>query len=281
MRRSRSEIPPPGPGQRDTVVNGVRWRSREAQGRDDPVVFLHGVLASSASWEAVLQDAAGGHAAIAVDLPGFGWSDRPWPYDYDAAGQARSVFEFLDARRIGSVLLAGNSLGGAVAMLAAAARPDRVKALLLVDSAAPESPMVWPIRALRTRGLGEIALALATRPLAAHSLRRWQFARAERVTDHVIDDAWKPLAIPGTRRAALAAVRSDPRRYRGLEDRVRVPTLIVWGEKDRMIPVSEGERLARRIRGSRLVTLPDAGHLPQREQPAAFSRVAADFFAAY
>jgi len=66
----------------------------------------------------------------------------------------------------------------------------------------------------------------------------------------------------------------------GLEDQIRVPTLIVWGRKDRLIPVEESERLASRIPGSRLVVLPDAGHLPQREQPEAFSLAVAEFLSA-
>ena len=89
-----------------------------------------------------------------------------------------------------------------------------------------------------------------------------------------------PLTVPGTRRAALAAIRSDRDRYLGLEARVRVPTLIVWGREDRLLPVSDGERLRARIPGSRLVVLPDAGHLPQREQPEAFSRAVAQFLGA-
>lgn len=273
-------IPPPGPGQRDTVVAGVRWRSRETEGHGDPVVFVHGLLASSATWQEVLAPASAGRPAIAVDLPGFGCSDRPWPFDYSVNGQARGLVDFLDARGIARAVLVGNSLGGAAAMLVAAKHPGRVSALVLVDAATSEAPIAWPTRLMRAPVLGELALALATRPLVAYGLRRWLFAGAGRVTDLAIADAWFPLTIPGTRRAALLAIRPNPRRYLGLEDQIRVPTLIVWGRKDRLIPVEESERLASRIPGSRLVVLPDAGHLPQREQPEAFSRAVAEFLSA-
>jgi pimeloyl-ACP methyl ester carboxylesterase len=255
----------------------VRWRSRETPGWGDPVVFVHGLLASSATWEDALEPASAGRPGIAVDLPGFGCSDRPWPFDYSLDGEAHGLVDFLDARSIARAVLVGNSLGGAAAMRVAADHPGRVSALVLVDAASSEAPIVWPIRLMRTPRLGELSLSLATRPLVAYGLRRWLFAGAGRVRDHAIDDAWFPLTIPGTRRAALAAIRSDPGRYVGLEDRIRVPTLVVWGGKDRLIPVSEGERLARRIDGSRLVVLPDAGHLPQREQPGAFAGAVADF----
>src|SRR5450756_2443615 len=75
---SPAPIPPPGPGERDTVVNGVRWRSRETPGSGVPVLYVHGLLSTSASWKRALTAASGGRPAVAVDLPGFGLSDRPW-----------------------------------------------------------------------------------------------------------------------------------------------------------------------------------------------------------
>lgn len=275
----RDTIPPPGPGQRDTVVAGVRWRSREVEGRGDSVVFVHGLLASSATWQHVLAPASAGRPAIAVDLPGFGCSDRPWPYDYTVGGEANALLGYLDTRGIGRAVLAGNSLGGAAAALIAAEHPERVEALVLVAPATPDTPIPWPVRTLRIPLLGEIAMALVNRPTVAYGLRHRLFARASRVTGSAIEDAWFPLTVPGTRRAALAAIRSDPRRYLGLESRIRVPALILWGREDRLIPVGEAERLASHIEGSRLVVLPDAGHLPQREQPEAFSRAVANFLA--
>jgi pimeloyl-ACP methyl ester carboxylesterase len=271
------EIPPPGPGERDTVVDGVRWRSREAPGLGNPVIFVHGHLASSASWKEVLVPASAGRPAIAVDLPGFGFSDRPWPYDYTAGGEARGLARFLEARGVGQAVLVGNSLGGAEAMLLAAERPDLVEALVLVAPATPDGPIPWPARFLRVPGLGRLALSLAARPFVGFGLRHKMYARASRVTDEAIDDAWRPLAVPGTRRAALQAVRANPKDYRGLESRIGAPTLVLWGERDKMLRASEGERVVARIAGARLVILPDAGHLPQRERPEAFAAVVAGF----
>ena len=274
---AKRKTPPPGPGERDTIVDGVRWRSREAPGRGNPVVFIHGHLASSASWKDVLQTASAGRPAIAVDLPGFGFSQRPWPFDYTAAGQARGLARYIEARGIGRVVLVGNSLGGAEAMLVAAERPELVEGLVLVAPATPTGPIPWPVRILRVRGMGETALALATRTFVGFGLRHKMYARGSRVTDAAIDDAWRPLGVPGTRRAALQAIRTDPDDYRGLEGRVRVPTLVLWGEGDRMLPPSEAEKLASKISGAQLVILPDAGHLPQRERPEAFAAAVADF----
>jgi pimeloyl-ACP methyl ester carboxylesterase len=275
--RQRRAFPPPGPSERDTFVAAVRWRSREADGHGNPVVFVHGLLASSATWQEVLAPASAGRPAIAVDLPGFGFSDRPWPFDYSVAGERRALESFLDARGIGRAVLVGSSLGGATAMLLAAERPERVEALVLVAPATPEGRIPWTIAVLRAPLAGELVMALAARPFIAWGLRHRLYARSSRVTAQAIDDAWLPLTVPGTRRAALAAIRSDPRAYRGIEARIRVPTLVVWGERDRLLPAAESERLASRIAGARLAFIPDAGHLPQRERPQAFAAAVSAF----
>src|SRR5262249_1101846 len=157
------------------------------------------------------------------------------------------------------------SLGGAVALFLAAEHPERVSALVLVDPATPQARIPWTARALRAPLAGEAALALALRPFVAVWLKRGLYAPASRVTDREIDDAWRPLKVRGPRRAALAAIRTDPTPYRGLESRVRVPTLVIWGERDRLLSAREAESVRPRIPGARLVLIPDAGHLPQRE----------------
>ena len=271
-------ISPPGPGERDTLVDGVRWRSREAEGTGSPtVVFLHGLMTSSASWGKILSTAADGRPAVAVDLPGFGDSDRPWPYDYTVGGQSAHLLRFLDVRGIDRAILIGNSLGGAVALLTAAAQPDRIRALVLVDAASPVSSMPISIRALRTPVVGEIEMELYVRPLLELSLRYRLFADPKNVTEEIVEREWRPVTIPGTRRAALAAIRSSARGYEHALERIHIPTLIVWGLEDRLLPVADGHRLAAAIPGARLVVLPGAGHIPQEETPVEFSRVVAEF----
>src|SRR5215472_3529548 len=271
-------IPPPGSGERDTIVDGVRWRSREVAGDEaEPVVFIHGLISSSACWEKVIKSAAGGRHAIAVDLPGAGFSDRPWPYDYSVGGQSANLLRFLEVRGISRAVLVGNSLGGAVALFTAAARRDRVTGLVLVDAAWPRAQIPWTIETLRTPVVGEIIMELYTRPVMGWGLRRRLFADPAKVNDQVLDRYWRPVTVPGTRRAALAAVRSEVSGTDTLMDRIHMPTLVVWGEQDRLLPPDEGRRLAAAIPGSILPILPHAGHMPQEEQPAEFSKVVSEF----
>ncbi len=271
-------IPPPGVGERDTLVDGVRWRTREVGGSPDPtLLFVHGFLSSSATWKRVLAPIAAGHAAIAVDLPGAGFSDRPWPYDYSVGGEAGALLRFLDVRGIRRAVLVGNSLGGAVCLVVAAARPDRVSALVLVDSAFPGIPIPWGFRSLRTPVLGDLQMEFLIRPVVAYTLRHRLYARAERATEETVSDWWDPIPVPGTRRAALGFVRTSERGYENLLTKIRAPTLVLWGKDDRLLPSSDGFRLASEIPGATLVVLPGAGHLPQEEAPEAFARAVGVF----
>jgi len=271
-------IPPPGPGQRDTVVDGVRWRSREIAGeRGETVVYVHGFLSSSAVWRKILTTASAGRPAIAVDLPGSGFSDRPWPYDYTVGAQALHFWRYLDARQIRRVVLVGNSLGGAVALIAAAARPDRVAGLVLVDAPSPRAAIPWQFRVMRAPVSGEIEMELLCRPVMELALRHRVYANAERVTSETVSAWWDPVPVPGTRRAALAAIRSSRRGYEDVASRITAPTLVLWGKEDRMLPLSAGVSLAQEIPGARFVALPGAGHVPQEETPEAFAGTFAEF----
>jgi pimeloyl-ACP methyl ester carboxylesterase len=274
---SPAPILPPGPGERDTAVDGVRWRSREVAGSGLPVLYVHGLLSTSASWKRALAPASGGRPAVAVDLPGFGLSDRPWPYDYTVGGQAEALLRYLDARGFDRVVLVGNSLGGAVCLFVAAARPSRVAALVLVGSASPVSTIPWNFRLLRAPVVGEIEMELLIRPVVELGLRHRLFARGERVTQEEVDEDWRSIRVPGTRRAALAAVRSSSRGYEGYLARIRIPTLVLWGKDDRILPPEDGLRLATAIPGAHLVVLPDTGHVPQEETPEEFSHAVSQF----
>lgn len=278
LTEKEAGIPPPAAGERDTVVAGVRWRSRESPGRRDPtVVYVHGFLSSSATWKKALAPASDEHEAIAVDLPGSGFSDRPWPYDYTAYGQAQHLLRYLEARDIRHTMLVGNSFGGAVCAVAAAARPDRVAGLVLVDSAWPKMRIPLGFRMLRLPVVGELQLELLTRPVMAFTLRHRLYANESLVSEETVDDWWTPVRVPGTRRAALEAVRTSLRGSEAVLGKIRGPTLVLWGKDDRLIPQSEGLALSAAIPGARFATIPGVGHLPQEESPAEFARAVSSF----
>ncbi len=243
------------------------------------MLYVHGFLSSSTTWKKVLVAASASRMAIAVDLPGSGYSDRPWPYDYTVYGQAQHLLRYMEVRGLSRVVLVGNSLGGAICEVAAAAHPDRVAGLVLVDAASPYTSIPIGFRTLRTPLLGELQLELLVRPVMEFTLRHRLYAKPERVTPETVEDWWRPVTVPGTRRAALAAVRTDPQAGEGIRllERIRTPTLVLWGKDDALLSPSEGLTLSQKIEGARFVAIPRAGHLPQEEAPDEFARSVSGF----
>lgn len=282
LTEPEAPIPRVGSGERDTIVDRVRWRSREAPGAEgqEPVLYVHGFLSSSATWKRVLSRASAGRPAVAVDLPGAGFSDRPWPWDYTVFGQAQQLLRYMDVRGFQRVVLVGNSLGGAVCEAVAVARPDRVAGVVLVGAASPRMQIPPGFRLLRTPIVGDLQIEILVRPVMAYALRHRLYARPERVTEETVEDWWTPVRVPGTRRAALEAVRTNFRGTEGLLEKIRAPTLVLWGKEDPLLPAAQGLDLASAIPGARYVALPDAGHLPQEEVPEEFSRTVAAFLRA-
>jgi pimeloyl-ACP methyl ester carboxylesterase len=278
LTEREARVPSPTASEADTVVDGVRWRSREEPGEgSETVVYVHGFLSSSTTWKKVLRSASAGRRAIAVDLPGSGFSDRPWPYDYTAPAQALALWRYLDALQLGRVVLVGNSLGGAVCLIAAAAQPQRVAALVLVDAASPWLEIPWQFRLMRTPLVGEVEMELLSRPVMRWFLRYRVYSRPERVNDETVADWWSPVPVPGTRRAALTAIRSSPEGFRDIAKRITAPTLVIWGKDDVMLRPAEGLQLSEEIAGSRFLALPGTGHVPQEETPEAFAKAVAGF----
>jgi pimeloyl-ACP methyl ester carboxylesterase len=111
----------------------------------------------------------------------------------------------------------------------------------------------------------------------AFTLRQRLYANASRVSEETVDDWWTPVRVPGTRRAALEAVRTSLTGSEAVLGKVRAPTLVLWGKEDRLVPQSEGLALSSAIAGARFATIPGVGHLPQEEDPAEFARAVSSF----
>ena len=257
----------------------------------EPGLFVHGLGGSATNWTDLMGLLEGVVDGEAVDLPGFGRSAPPRSGRYTLGAHAHAVIGHLERRGRGPVHLFGNSLGGAVATRVAADRPDLVRTLTLVSPALPN------LR--RTRGsdprlplllLPGLSL-LAARRLTAHSAEQ----RARAVIDLCFAD---PSALPPQRMAEAVA---EVRRRNGLShaqdaftsslrglvgahalrgerslwsraSRVQAPTLLVWGDQDRLVDVSLAPRAARTYPDVRLLVLPGVGHVAQMECPEVVAR---------
>ncbi|MET8679196.1 alpha/beta hydrolase [Streptomyces sp. NPDC004647] len=255
-----------------------------------PALYVHGLGGSSVNWSALmaeLQDRVHGEA---VDLPGFGHSSPPDDGDYSITGHARAVVRYLEASGRGPVHLLGNSLGGAVTTRVAAVRPDLVRTLTLVSPALPELP---PQRSAVPTALLAVPGVTA---LFARMTRAWT---AERRTREVLALCYGDPALVDPH-GFTAAVEEYERRLglpyfwdvmhrsaRGVVDaytlggqhslwrqaeRVLAPTLLVYGGRDKLVSSRMARRASGAFRDSRLLTLPEAGHVAMMEYPVAVAR---------
>ncbi|MFE5620388.1 alpha/beta fold hydrolase [Streptomyces sp. NPDC056470] len=250
-----------------------------------PALYVHGLGGSSQNWSALMPLLADLVDGEAVDLPGFGDSPPPDDGNYSVTGHARAVIRFLDASGRGPVHLIGNSLGGAVSTRVAAVRPDLVRTLTLVSPALPE------LRAQRTAWPTVILAMPGVAPLFARLTRDWTpeqrvrgmlalcYGDVGRVSDegfrHAVEEMERRLELPYFWDVMARSSRGIVDAYtlggqHGLwrqAERVLAPTLLIYGGRDQLVSYRMARRAAAAFRGSRLLTLPDAGHVAMMEYP--------------
>lgn len=240
-----------------------------------PIVLIHGTSASLHTWEGWAKALKGQRRVISFDLPGFGltgpFAGQYERDNYHGDAYARFVLDLLDALQVKQAVIAGNSLGGEVAWRTAAMAPRRVAGLVLVDALGLKfTPKAVPLGFLLARvpvlnKLGEWALPRSMVVEGLHSV----YGDPARVTDALVDRYYELALRDGNRRALGLRVRQMVMGEH--EERLaalKVPTLILWGGRDRLIPPEVGEEFERRIAGSRRVVFPQLGHVPQEEDPA-------------
>ena len=266
-------------------VEGMSVHLRDEGPRDDPqpLLLLHGTSASLHTWDGWVEALKARHRVIRVDLPGFGLTG-PFPDgDYHMPHYVAFVGELLRRLELQQVVLAGNSLGGEIAWNTALAYPQQVRRLILVDSAGfPLQPKSIPLgfRLAQMPALAPLMDELLPRALIESSVRN-VYGDPERVTPQLVDRYYE-LTLRAGNRAALVQrfqQRSDaslnPPRIASLA----IPTLIIWGGRDQLIPPEHAEQFQQAIGGSRLALFEGLGHVPQEEDPQATVAVVERFLA--
>ena len=264
-------------------VDGVRVHYQEAGDERNPaLVLIHGFASSTLVWSKVfLRLAEQGFRVIALDMLGFGYSAKPRNGEYTIAGQAKLLTRLLDRLGIARALILGSSYGGAVAATCALDYPDRVEKLILVGTVNNNRPLAYTLMRLFSSPLfGDVVspLLIGSRRLLRRRMKRVYDRHAWVLDERRVDARHLPLRASGTQRAIIRTVRSwDAERISRDAHLISQPTLLLWGENDREIPVADGERLHAEIPGSRLIVFLNCGHLPHEEYPEAFTTVVTDF----
>ena len=248
-----------------------------AAGEGPPLILLHGVGDNALDWTWVMPALARTHRVHAPDLPGSGRSAKPEGDDYSPAYFGRFLNGFLDALGIERAVVVGNSLGGLVGLRLALANPERVAALGLLASAGLGRRVSPAMRSLALPGYGGLAVAWGKRPpgAAQRALGRAAllFGSPRKVPLKWLKEQYGLARQPGFLEAQLATVRAQIG-LRGQRQLVldqlpslRVPTLVVWGEHDRVLPLAQAREAISRIPDGTLKLIPGCGHLPQVERP--------------
>lgn len=250
-----------------------------------PALFVHGLGGSSQNWSDLMARLAGTVDGEALDLPGFGWSPPPADRDYSVTAFARAVIRHLDAAGRGPVHLFGNSLGGAVSTRVAAVRPDLVRTLTLVSPALPElrvQKSAVPTALLAVPGVAALFNRL-TQGLSAEQRTRGVtelcYGDPSRVTPEgfrsAVEEMERRMALPYFWEAMTRSSRGIVDAYtlggqHGLwrqAQRVLAPCLLVYGGRDQLVSYRMAHKAAAAYRGSRLLCLPEAGHVAMMEYP--------------
>ena len=293
-------VRPSWPGRLVDLPSGrVHVRAAPATGHvAEPAVMVHGLGGSASNWTDVMGLLQGRLAALAPDLPGFGWSPPPADRDYSVRAHARVVADLIESSTDPPVHLFGNSLGGTVALVVAASRPDLVRTLTLVSPALP---------VLRPRATNVHLPALAV-PFAGQRLARrlGRFPVEQRVRATLALCYADPARVPAQRveearteaerraqlehesEAMLLSLRSlmsayvRPRAWPlwRLAAHVHAPTLLVYGLRDRLVDPRTATRAARTFPDAQLLTIPDSGHVSQMEHPEVVAHMARRFLTA-
>lgn len=255
-----------------------------------PVLFVHGTGAWSETWRDTLTALAGaGYRAIAIDLPPFGYSQRPGQPAYDKQTQGRRIVAALAALKLPAAIVVGHSFGGGPTVEAALIAPARVRGLVLVDAALairPDGsrfePPSAPLRAvLAARPLRDALVAtFLTNPRFTRKLLQAFIYDPARATDARVAIYRQPLTVKGTTGAigewlpaliapAAPASSEDPASY----GKLAMPVAVIWGERDAITPLEQGKRIAALAPRAELYIMKGVGHIPQIEDAAGFNEV--------
>ncbi len=271
------------------LPSGARAHFRmqgNAEGRT--IVLLHGSNASLHTWEGWVDALEADHFIVTVDLPGHGLTGPTPADDYTYGGMVAFVDEFATALDLQNFILGGNSMGGGVTLAYALAHSDKLAGIVLVDAAGVNPPEVTKVPVKRPKAFNLaghwysdwILENITPRSIVTEGLKT-SIVDPSLITDAMVDRYWELARHPGNRRAT--GIRFAWYRSGGRTDldvaKIKLPTLIMWGEADSLIPMEVGQILNERIEGSKMVTFPNIGHIPMEEIPAISATAVRSFVA--
>lgn len=278
------ELVPLSEHSRFAAVDGMKLHYQEFGDDTKPTVLLiHGYRSSAYVWRSSAQLIADqGLHVLAIDLVGFGYSEKPRWFEYSIQAQGRVLVRFMNRLGIGRATIVGSSYGGAVAATLALDYAERVEKLVLSDAVINDNAKAHPIlRLAAIPGLGEAITPFVadSRAFLKNRMHHTLSAASQHlITEDRLENILRPMRAADGHHSLLATSRNwHANRVEQDAHLITQPTLILWGEEDNVTPVSDGYKLHDLIENSRFVVLKNCGHVPQEEKPENFSRLVADF----
>jgi pimeloyl-ACP methyl ester carboxylesterase len=247
----------------------------EIYGQGDPLLCIHGFGACLYSWRNFVGPFSKDYQLILIDLKGCGKSPKPHDTKYSTQDHADLLYQFILEHDLRNLTLIGNSLGGALSlllsiMLKEAGESARLKSLILIDAGAYKEYIPHYLKLLKVPLLN-LVVYLIPSGLFVRAILRKAYHDPDKITEEQINAYTAPIAAPGAKHALLETGKQlVPANFDELIKKykdIRVPTLIIWGRQDRLIPVKVGELLQRDIANSTLKIIEACGHAPQEEKP--------------
>ena len=240
------------------------------------IVFLHGFGASVETWRDIQSPLSKGNRLIFLDLKGFGLSSKPDDGKYSLEDQAEIVYAFLKAHHLHDITLVGHSYGGAVALFTYL--KDRsghahgiIRRLVFIDAAAYVQEFPFFIDILRKPVINWVVMNLIPTQLVVSFTLHYLFHDKSKLSEERITRYTESFNKPGSYNSFVECARqivpANPDSITALIKTIAVPTLIIWGANDPAIPLEEGQRLHQDIQNSKLVIIPNCGHIPHEESP--------------
>ena len=275
------KVPQPDTHDHFVAIDGVKYHYTEYPGPGENIFLLHGFASSTYTWEkvALLLQAKGYHV-WALDMKGFGWSDKPRNADYSPEQLMEEVNAWMDKMGLRRVVFVGNSLGGAIAWNMALVHPDKVKKLVLIDAAGFMQDMPIPVYLAGFPGAGGIARLFFGRWMIEDTFKQVYFDPAA-ITAEQIDAYYNRLRTENALGALTSVGRSvstlSVEEYALRIPEIQVDTLIIWGRDDAWIPLKDGFKFKETLPNATLEVIPFCGHVPQEEKPEETAAVYKDF----
>ena len=277
-----------GASQFATLPSGASAHIRDEGNPEGPVlVLIHGSNASLHTWEPWVAELGGTYRIVSMDLPGHGLTGRVPGDDYSREAMAGFVIEIMDALGIERFAVGGNSMGGGVSAMIALENPERVSALLLVNSAgipverdADDVPLAFRLAGMPV--ISKVMRYVLPRSVVEEGLQK-VFVDQSKVTDEMVARYFDLTLHEGNRDATRIRfsqnMARDEEAFAARLGEISMPTLIIWGDKDGLIPVSAAHEFKARIPHAELVIYENVGHIPMEEVPGESAGAVADFLA--